>query len=64
LQHFRCGTAAETTLPRAAGTARPSAAGSGTDRPRADRPEIIVEPTIFASLALGMICRKKIYQSF
>jgi hypothetical protein len=30
----------------------------------AAQPEIIVEPASFASLALGMFCHKKIYQSF
>jgi hypothetical protein len=33
-------------------------------RAEASRPKIIVELTSFASLALGMLCHKKIYQSF
>jgi hypothetical protein len=40
----------------------------GQEPPRtgaaAARPEIIVEPTSFASLALGMFCHTKVYQSY
>jgi hypothetical protein len=42
----------------------PEPAGPEPPRAGAARPEIIVEPTSFASLALGIFCHKKIYQSF
>jgi hypothetical protein len=65
LQHFRCGGAATSRPPP---LKPPGPEPAGPEPPRAGaaaaRPEIIVEPASFASLALGMFCHKKIYQSF